>query len=188
MDLNFFHAIPPVTKACVLGLATVFVLIHCHIVTGPMLSFVPAKIIKGEVWRIFTGFFYLGQSDITTVLSVAFFYISSMSLESTHYLTSKAYLKRLLFLAVMDLAICMVLGTRDPATPILSAIDSLVQMRQEGHFRRISLIPVPEVLQPFQFIIMSLVFNDIKDALAQATGLVLGHILFVYEDVFTLWN
>lgn len=186
--MNMVHAVPPVTKFCVLSYLLVFALVHCHIVTGPMLSFVPSKIMQGELWRLLTGFLYLGQSDMSAVLSVIFFYVSSHSLESLHYATSKAYFKRLLSLAVMVLVACLVCGIRTPSMPFLAAIDCLIQTRQDGHFRRITLIPVPEVLQPFQRIIMSAAFGDMNDALAQLVGLVLGHVLFIVEDVWSVWS
>ncbi|KZP07853.1 DER1-domain-containing protein [Athelia psychrophila] len=170
--------IPPVTRfLCASSLAVTVPTLLGVISPYKMIIIWQSIAKKGEIWRIFTNFFY-GGSGLKYLFDIIMLYINSNTLEDTHYIARSAdYAWQLLVAASGILALTYPLESVVNAHPLLIALTYLSSvLAPPGTTSSIfGLITIPIVYYPYLLVFMDLLVEGPHTAATGVVGLIVGY-------------
>ncbi|ELP91669.1 derlin-2.1, putative [Entamoeba invadens IP1] len=193
MDAVFF-SIAPVTRAYIISVVGVFVLIKANVVHISSLVFDASAILDGEVWRLVTSFLVLSENfDLYFIFNVLFTMQVSDALEQTcrnwlHYLW-------MIFLGGFAIICCSLfvyfVGYVPAQLPLLySSLKFFLvyvwsKRNRDQNVGMMLFVVVKLVYFPWILLLLdTLLFHDGMDDIY---GIVFGHIFYWFEDVFPMY-
>ena len=141
---------------------------------------------RGQWWRLLSSFLYFDQISINFFFHMHFLYMFSRRLEEHFYL--RKWGEYLYFLA--RAAACLLLISTVAELPFLSwSMAELIlyvwsRRYPDEHLSLYGLLVIPAPYLPFAMIVLAYSMGGASHVLVDCAGLLVGHTLWYFSDVF----
>ncbi|CDR42388.1 CYFA0S09e02520g1_1 [Cyberlindnera fabianii] len=177
---------PIVTRCWSIAILAASVLVSTNLISDKDLSFVPIAIVKKhQYWRLFSSFFYFGEIDLYMLYQVYIITQHSCTIEQG-FNSSADYLWYIFVNCFVLIIYSFLFNTNTWLSFALVASLMYVWSRQNPHeeIAIFGFLNIKATYYAFVIIAQALLWRGSISA-AGLAGLVVGHTLFYFEDVFS---
>ena len=175
---EFFNSIPPVTKylgAIIIGVALI---VSVKLVDPGTIVFDPDLAFgKFQIWRFFTGLFFMGKISFNLILSIFFDLMMLRNLELAKFPTRHSQLVFVIILmGIINLTLSGIFGSYSCAHSLMGALMYFFGKMMPEARVYVMMFPVPAQWAPFINIIMAVAGG--QHPIVSIIGILTGHIVF----------
>lgn len=188
MPLEWFFEVPIVTRVWTCSILAVSVLEQCGLVSQMQLVYNYRKVKEQyELWRLITTFVYFGPLSLSLVFDVFFVSRYCRMLESSFYRNRTGEYAWILSLACGALLIvASLMGNLPLLGPYLSSSIIYLWARRNPDFQLsfLGLFVFSAPYLPWVQAFFSVVVQKNTQIKGQLLGIIVGHLLFFFEDIY----
>jgi Derlin-2/3 len=184
--MEMLNQIPPFTRVWGIGILVASLLVAFHVVSAMDLVFYAPFVLRGQVWRLFTSAFFMGDLQINLIIQVFFSLMFIKNLEQQLY---SRRLSAMIFIGILLLIIIQILSS---LLTSLSICDSLLhafafiysKLFTGANVNFLMIFTIPIQYYPFLQLLMPLLMGG--SIIPGLIGIVAGHLVFYLLFVLPL--